>query len=183
MCGGAWCDPRFVSLDMARLNRAYQIQARRKWGGRLGIQKWLEVRRWKCPPLQLISDASRPLFLTASADPGDSSCNLNLSGTFLRQTSYGRHVTDISQLYSMLCQAIPAYIVDPHNVWIIISPIAIGGLSELRASAPIYFYYAMRAANTEQLLRANPNEVGFLPASILRFPHFHTSYYIAKASK
>ena len=62
----------------------------------------------------------------------------------------------------MLCQAIPAYIVDPHNVWIIISPIAIGGLSELRASAPIYFYYAMRAANTE-LLRANPNEVGFLP--------------------
>ena len=60
----------------------------------------------------------------------------------------------------------------------IISPIAIGGLSELRASAPIYFYYAMRAANTEQLLRANPNEFGFLPASILRFPHFHTSYYI-----
>ena len=49
-------------------------------------------------PMRLISDASRPLFLTASADPGDSSCNLNLSGTFLRQTSYGRHVTDISQL-------------------------------------------------------------------------------------
>ena len=29
-------------------------------------------------PLRLISDASRPLFLTAFADPGDSSCNLNL---------------------------------------------------------------------------------------------------------
>ena len=56
-------------------------------------------------PLRLISDASRPLFLTASADPGDSSCNLNLSGTFLRQTSYGRHVTDISQLL----YAMPSY--------------------------------------------------------------------------
>ena len=96
---GAWCDPRFVSLDMARLNRAYQIQARRKWGGRLGIQKWLEVRRWKCPPCDWFLMHPGPNFwrLPPTLEI-DSSCNLNLSGTFLRQTSYGRHVTDISQL-------------------------------------------------------------------------------------
>ena len=180
MCG-AWCDPRFVSLDMARLNRAYQIQARRKWGGRLGIQKWLEVRRWKCPPCDWFLMHPGPYFWRLPP-------TLEIVAVIwiYLEHFYAKLVMAVtwrtSVSYYMLCQAIPAYIVDPHNVWIIISPIAIGGLSELRASAPIYFYYAMRAANTE-LLRANPNEVGFLPASILRFPHFHTSYYIAKASK